>query len=54
MVRPGSQSRSRGPAPESPDHNMPARAADDTEIDEHFDVGLTALPDGFESLIRPA
>ncbi|WP_432187003.1 TetR/AcrR family transcriptional regulator C-terminal domain-containing protein [Streptomyces sp. Tue6028] len=54
VVRLGSQSCSRKPAPESPDYNILARAADDTEIDEHFDIGLTALLDGFELLIRPA
>jgi AcrR family transcriptional regulator len=51
VVRLGSQSRSKKPAPESPAYNVLARAADDTEIDEHFDIGLTAMLDGFERLI---
>ncbi|MDQ0779107.1 TetR/AcrR family tetracycline transcriptional repressor [Streptomyces aurantiacus] len=50
VVRLGSRSRSRKPSPDSAAYNILARAADDTEIDEHFGIGLTAMLDGFERL----
>ncbi|WP_328843099.1 TetR/AcrR family transcriptional regulator [Streptomyces sp. NBC_00258] len=50
VVQLGAQSRSRKPSPDSSAYNILARAADDTEIDEHYGIGLTAMLDGFERL----
>lgn len=49
-VRLGSQARSRKPAPGSADYNLLAAAADATGIEEHFEVALTAILDGFGAL----
>ncbi|MEU0837598.1 TetR/AcrR family transcriptional regulator C-terminal domain-containing protein [Streptomyces sp. NPDC005969] len=51
VIRLGARSRSRKPTPGSSSYNILARAADDTEIDEHFDIGLTAMLNGFEALV---
>lgn len=50
----GSQERSRKPASGSANYNALAAAADATAIDDHFDVALTAMLDGFEGLREPA
>jgi TetR/AcrR family tetracycline transcriptional repressor len=44
----GGRSRSRKPPPDSPEYNLLARA-DDAGTDDHFDLGLTAMLDGFAS-----
>lgn len=50
VVALGGQRRSRKPAPGSPDYNLLAESADGAAIDAHFDVGLTAMLDGFERM----
>ncbi|WP_433627703.1 TetR/AcrR family transcriptional regulator C-terminal domain-containing protein [Nocardia sp. CA-120079] len=39
--------RSRKPAPNTPDYNTLAAAADATADTDHFEIGLTAMLDGF-------
>ncbi|MFF3570055.1 TetR/AcrR family transcriptional regulator C-terminal domain-containing protein [Nocardia jiangxiensis] len=39
--------RSRKPAPDSPDYTPLAAAADAASDSDHFDIGLTAMLDGF-------
>ncbi|WP_327094169.1 TetR/AcrR family transcriptional regulator C-terminal domain-containing protein [Nocardia vinacea] len=39
--------RSRKPTPNAPDYNTLAAAADATADTDHFDIGLTAMLDGF-------
>ncbi|MEV6140075.1 TetR/AcrR family transcriptional regulator C-terminal domain-containing protein [Nocardia sp. NPDC051990] len=39
--------RGRKPAPDSPDYNLLAAAADASVDTDHFEVGLTAMLDGF-------
>ncbi len=39
--------RSRKPTPNTPDYNTLAAAADATADTDHFDIGLTAMLDGF-------
>ena len=41
--------RSRKPAPNAPDYNTLAAAADATADTDHFDTGLTAMLDGFSN-----
>jgi len=53
-VQLGSQTRSRKPAPEDPNYNLLAKAADSAGIDDHFDIALTAMLDGFENLRESA
>lgn len=45
--------RSRKPAPDSPDYNQLAAAADAAADTDHFDVGLTAMLDGFSRHLDP-
>ncbi|NKY53253.1 TetR/AcrR family transcriptional regulator C-terminal domain-containing protein [Nocardia vermiculata] len=45
--------RSRKPAPDSPDHTPLAAAADATAGTDHFDLGLTAMLDGFSRHLAP-
>ncbi len=40
--------RSRKPAPGGPDYNLLAAAADGSAGTDHFDLGLTAMLDGFD------
>ncbi|WP_433178807.1 TetR/AcrR family transcriptional regulator C-terminal domain-containing protein [Actinoallomurus sp. CA-150999] len=47
VLRLGAGARSRRPAPDAPDYNALAEAADATEPDDHFDLGLTAMLTGF-------
>ncbi|MEV0400668.1 TetR/AcrR family transcriptional regulator C-terminal domain-containing protein [Actinoallomurus sp. NPDC050550] len=47
VLRLGAGARSRRPAPNAPDYNALAEAADATEPDDHFDLGLTAMLTGF-------
>jgi AcrR family transcriptional regulator len=47
VLRLGGAARSRKPAPGAPDYNVLAEAADATEPDDHFDLGLTAMLTGF-------
>ena len=49
-VRLGSQTRSRKPAPGSADYNLLAAAADAIGIEDHFEVALAAILDGFTAL----
>ena len=49
-VRLGSQARSRKPEAGAPDYNLLARAADATRIDDHFEIALTAMLNGFDHL----
>ncbi|WP_051766710.1 TetR/AcrR family transcriptional regulator [Saccharothrix syringae] len=51
VLRLGGERRSRKPAPDSPDYNLLARGADDAGRGDHFDLGLTALLDGFADLV---
>lgn len=44
----GAQGRSRKPAAGSPDYNVLAEAADATRIDDHFEIAIEAILDGFE------
>jgi AcrR family transcriptional regulator len=44
----GAEVRSQKPRPDSPAYNVLAEAADATTIDDHFEIGLTALLRGFE------
>jgi AcrR family transcriptional regulator len=44
----GAERRSRKPRPGGPDRNLLAEAADATGIDDHFEVGLTAMLRGFQ------
>ncbi|MEV5836292.1 TetR/AcrR family transcriptional regulator C-terminal domain-containing protein [Nocardia sp. NPDC052112] len=43
--------RSRKPTPSTPDYNTLAAAADATANTDHFDIGLTAMLDGFRRLL---
>jgi len=52
VLRLGAASRSRRPAASSPEYNLLAEAADDTDIDDHFVLGLAALLDGLAHLVR--
>jgi len=47
VVKDAAQRRSRKPQAGSADYNLLAQAADATTLDDHFDVGLTALLHGF-------
>ncbi|MEV6232411.1 TetR/AcrR family transcriptional regulator C-terminal domain-containing protein [Saccharopolyspora shandongensis] len=47
VVKLGGARRSRKPAPDSPEYNLLASSADGARIDAHFDLGVTALLDGF-------
>ena len=49
VLRLGAASRSRKPHPGDPDYNALAEAADVTEPDDHFEPGLTAMLNGFQS-----
>lgn len=51
-VRLGAADRSRKPAAGTPEYNLLAEADDDTVVDDHFTLGLTALLDGVERLAR--
>jgi AcrR family transcriptional regulator len=51
MVQLGSQARSGKPKPGSPKYNMLAYAADSTGIDDHFEVSVAAMLEGFERLL---
>ncbi|WP_214317626.1 TetR/AcrR family transcriptional regulator [Nonomuraea sediminis] len=44
----GAGRRSRKPRPGSSDYNLLAEAADATTLDDHFEVGLTAILCGFQ------
>ncbi|MBO4270348.1 TetR/AcrR family transcriptional regulator C-terminal domain-containing protein [Microbispora triticiradicis] len=44
----GAGRRSRKPRPGGPAYNLLAEAADATAVDDHFDVGLTAMLRGFD------
>jgi len=50
VVRLGGERRSRKPRPEAADYNLLAQSADETGINTHFDVGLTAMLAGFAAL----
>lgn len=52
VVKLGGQRRNKKPSPESPKYNLLAKSADGAKIDEHFDIGMTAMLDGFERLVR--
>ncbi|WP_214409761.1 TetR/AcrR family transcriptional regulator [Sphaerisporangium fuscum] len=47
----GADRRSRRPRPGSPDYNLLAEAADATAVDDHFELGLTAILHGFEHAV---
>lgn len=49
-VQLGSQSRSGKPDPGSPGYNLLARAADTAGIDDHFEIAISAMLEGFEHL----
>ncbi|MGI5228729.1 hypothetical protein [Actinoallomurus sp. CA-142502] len=49
VLRLGAAARSRKPSPGEPDDNVPAEAADVTEPDDHFELGLAAMLDGLQS-----
>lgn len=53
VMRLGAAARSRTPHPGDPDYNALAEAADATEPDDHFELGLAAMLDGFQS-VEPA
>jgi hypothetical protein len=48
VVALGGQRRGKKPPPDSPDYDLLARSADGPMIDAHFEIGLTAMLDGFE------
>lgn len=50
VVRLGGERRSRKPRPEAADYDLLAQSADETGVDTHFDLGLTAMLDGFAAL----
>ena len=50
MLQLGAQRRSRKPSKGSPQYNLLAQAADETEPDDHFEIGLHAMLRGFEQL----
>lgn len=50
VVRLGSEARSLKPEPGDLNYNLLAEAADATKIDDHFDIALTAMIEGFEKL----
>ncbi|MEU4603940.1 TetR/AcrR family transcriptional regulator C-terminal domain-containing protein [Kribbella sp. NPDC023972] len=45
----GAERRSRKPAPDDPTYNLLAEAADGAAPGEHFQLGLTAMLDGFSA-----
>jgi AcrR family transcriptional regulator len=47
VLRLGAAARSRKPDRGDPDYNVLAEAADGTEPEDHFELGLTAMLDGF-------
>ncbi|HIZ36812.1 MAG TPA: TetR/AcrR family transcriptional regulator C-terminal domain-containing protein [Candidatus Ruania gallistercoris] len=49
----GSQTRSRKPQRGAPNYNVLAASADETRIDDHFELALRAMIDGFERLLQP-
>jgi AcrR family transcriptional regulator len=49
-VQLGAQSRSGKPEPGNPRYNLLAHAADTTRIDDHFEVAIVAMLEGFELL----
>jgi hypothetical protein len=51
MVELGGQRRSKKPAPSSPAYGLLAKSADGADIGAHFELGLTALLDGFNGLL---
>ncbi|MFI6600887.1 TetR/AcrR family transcriptional regulator [Nonomuraea sp. NPDC050536] len=50
-VRLGAQRRSKKPAAGAPDYNLLAESADAAGIEEHFDLGLRAMLDGFDAIV---
>lgn len=48
----GSQTRSRKPEPGAPSYNLLAHAADATQIDDHFEITIVAMLNGFDLLRR--
>ncbi|MEU4229720.1 TetR/AcrR family transcriptional regulator C-terminal domain-containing protein [Nonomuraea sp. NPDC026600] len=49
-VQLGARRRSRKPEPGAPGYDLLAESADAVGIDQHFDLGLTAMLDGFDRL----
>lgn len=49
VLRLGAAVRSRKPHPGDPDYNALAEAADATEPDDHFELGLATMLNGFQS-----
>ncbi|MGI5204830.1 TetR/AcrR family transcriptional regulator C-terminal domain-containing protein [Spirillospora sp. CA-108201] len=50
VLRLGGGRRSRKPPPHAPEYNLLARSADDAGPGDHFELGLTAMLDGFARL----
>lgn len=50
VIQLGGERRSRKPSPNSPEYNLLARSADEVGTDDHFNLGLTAMLDGFAQL----
>lgn len=50
VIQLGGQRRSRKPPLGSPEYNLLAQGADDSETDDHFTLGITAMLDSFAAL----
>lgn len=50
VLRLGGERRSRKPAPDSPEYNRLAQSADAAGSEDHFELGLTTMLDGFAGL----